>query len=75
MATTAAAIRDAMIAIVEALTPATHAGDRFHAHRELMPIREWAEANPGACLRRFSIRALGQPRSAVVSNKIGRAHV
>jgi hypothetical protein len=59
MATTGAAIRDAMIALVEAITPSTHAGDKFVAHREVQPFRDWADANPGGCLRRFSIRSTG----------------
>jgi hypothetical protein len=70
VATTGAAIRDAMIALVEAITPSTHAGDKFIAHREVQPLRDWAEANPGGCLRRFSIRSTGQPRPAPVSTTL-----
>ncbi len=68
MATTAAAIRDAMIALVEDITPATHAADKFHAHLEQADFRDWAQSNPGAALRRFSIRSLGQFEAALVSD-------
>jgi hypothetical protein len=68
MATTAPAIRDAMIALLEAATPTVHTGQPFRAYREHEDFREWAGKNPDACLRRFSIRYLGSMAPAAVSN-------
>jgi hypothetical protein len=68
MTTTAAAIRDAMIALVEGLTPTTLASDRFLAHREGLDFRTASEANPPACLRRFSIRTTGTVSPPTVTN-------
>lgn len=68
MTTTSAAIRDRMLTVVEAVVPASHSGQRFARHREEMDFRAWADANPAACLRRFSVRDLGDARPALVSN-------
>ena len=57
-----------MIVLVQALTPTTLSSDRFLAHREGGDLRTWAEAHPTACLRRFSIRNLGDCAPAVVSD-------
>ena len=68
MATTPGAIRDAMIALVAAIDPATHGHQPFRAHREQMDFREWAEANPSSCLRRFSIMFTGDREAPLVTN-------
>lgn len=68
MATTAGAIRDAMIALVTAITPAKHAGQKFLAHREQADFRTQSAASPGNCLRRFSIRNLNDRGAPPVTN-------
>lgn len=68
MTTTATAIRNSIEARIAALTPAVHAGQPFRAHRHERPIREWAEQNPSACLRRFSVRWVGPIPPALVTN-------
>lgn len=67
MATTAGAIRDAMLALVTAITPAKHAGQKFLAHREQSDFRTHSEKNPGGCLRRFSIRNLNDRGAPAVT--------
>lgn len=66
--TTPAAIRTAIAAIISGLTPTAHAGVRFVEHREESPIRDWAAANPGGCLRRFSCRWAGPLVPPTVTN-------
>jgi hypothetical protein len=69
MATTAAAVRDAMLTLVEAITPAVHAQTRFERWREQVDFRTWAEQHPDACLRRVSI-AYGNRSPAAVANTL-----
>ncbi len=66
--TTAAAIRDDIAARVAALVGLQHVRQRFVEHREERPIREWAIKSPGAALRRFSVRWLGEVRGPTVTN-------
>lgn len=54
MATTFETIRDAQIAVIQALTPSVQAGRLFIKHRE-GDFMSWVEANPKACWRRFQI--------------------
>lgn len=68
MATTAGAVRNQMISLVEDITPALHAATKIRAYREEQEFREWAMANPSACLRRFSIRFLGDTSQALVTD-------
>lgn len=68
MTTTAAAIRDAMISMTEDITPSAYTSDKFRVYREQLPFREWAEAHPNECLRRFSIRYTGSFTPSAVSN-------
>lgn len=60
--TSLAAIRDALVTAIKALTPTvstsvTHAGDGFvfAKDREVADFREWCELNPGACFRSYAI--------------------
>lgn len=69
MSTTAAAVRDAMLTLIEAVTPAIHAQTAFRRHREQAEFRAWAEQNPGACLRRVSID-YGDRQAAAVSTTL-----
>lgn len=65
--TTAAAIRSQMVTAIEAVVPVAMSGDRFlHAQHEV-DFDRWAEENPSASFRRFSVRfeAADQP---LVSN-------
>jgi hypothetical protein len=68
MTTTAAAVRDAMLTLVEAITPAVHAQTRFERFREQVDFRTWAEQHPDACLRRVSIRSTGDVTPPAVTN-------
>jgi len=70
MATTAGAIRDVMLAAVEAKTPTVESGTPFLAFREQVDFREWAAQHPDACLRRVSIRNLGSQEPAAVTNTL-----
>lgn len=56
--TTAAAIRDRIEDLIEAITPAVLAGDLFLRHRDESTFAAWVDANPTAALRRFSVRAV-----------------
>lgn len=67
MATTPSAIRNRMAALIIAITPAAHAGQKFQQHREEMPFRDMVEAQPRA-VRRFSIRNLGDTTQALVTS-------
>lgn len=66
--TTPTAVRDAIVAVIAGLTPTTAAGDRFIAHREETPVRDFAAANPGACFRRCSVRWVGPVTPPTVTN-------
>lgn len=68
--TTAAAIRAAMINLVEDIVPAIHSGTRFRAHREEMPVRAAYEAKPAGCLRRFSVRFMGSTEPPAVNDTL-----
>lgn len=52
MTTTFETIRDAQLAVIEALTPTQHADKKFLRHREQTEFMAWVEANPKACMRR-----------------------
>lgn len=68
MTTTSAAIRDRIVTVIEALVPTTQSNVRFRHHREEFDFRGWADGHPDACLRRFSVRDLGDAKPALVSN-------
>jgi hypothetical protein len=68
MTTTSAAIRNRMLTVIEAITPATDSSVAFRRHREEINFRDWADATPTGCLRRFAVRDLGDARPALVSN-------
>lgn len=68
MATTAGAIRDRMISLIEDITPAIHAGQKFRAHREESDFREASNGNPPGCLRRFSVTFGGDTTQALVTD-------
>jgi hypothetical protein len=56
MPTTFATIRDAQVALIEALTPTSMAGQKFRRHREAVDFMAWVEANPKSVHRKFEIR-------------------
>lgn len=66
--TTPSAIRSAVVAIVEGLTPATEARTGYVAHREEADFRDWCAENPAGCLRRFSARWVSPTRTPTVTN-------
>ncbi len=55
MPTTFATVRDQMVALLEAVTPARLAGQKLRRHRDPQPFPAWVEAHPEGCLRRFEI--------------------
>lgn len=66
-----ATIRAEIIARIEAIDPSTHGGSRFVPYTPDAALsddlRTWAEANPGACLRRFDVEAAGDTDEVAVS--------
>lgn len=56
--TTAAAIRDRIATLIEAITPSVLAADRFLRHRDEASFFAWVEGNPAGSLRRFQVRAV-----------------
>jgi hypothetical protein len=59
--TSAASIRDRIIALIEALTPTVLPSHRFRESRNEYggDFMRWAEANPVAAFRRFQVRDTG----------------
>jgi len=59
--TTSAAIRDLMATTLAAVTPESHAHVKFRQFREdhSSAFRDWCNANPQGCERKFSIRDRG----------------
>ena len=70
MASTAAAIRDRIKALVQALSPTSDAGVKFRSYRneDGGNFQDWAEANAPAALRRFQARDDGTEDPPEVSN-------
>lgn len=67
---TAAEARNDMRAEVQGLTPATDARQRYTPYREdAGPIRRFAEANPDAAYRLFSIRDVGRVDGPAVNDR------
>jgi hypothetical protein len=68
--TTAAEIRDRMIAVITALTPSAMTLPRFqlYQHEGAGDFLEWAQLQPAAALRRFSVRTVGEASEPLVSN-------
>jgi hypothetical protein len=68
---TMAAIRTEIIARIEAIAPSAMADVAFLPYVDDSAIsddlRTWAQANPGACLRRFDVEALGDTDEVAVS--------
>jgi hypothetical protein len=68
VATTPDAVIDQMIALIEDITPQVHAHLGFKAYRDEMDFREWAQANPAQCLRRFCVTFAGDTSQALVTS-------
>lgn len=66
--TTAYAIRALIATKIRECSPALATGVKFVEHLYEQPFREWADANPMACLRRFSVLELGVSEPPTVSN-------
>ncbi len=58
--TTAATQRDLMVTAIKALIPSHLSATRYQHHDQRADFRSWADANPGAAFRKFSIRDVGQ---------------
>ena len=69
-ATTAEAIRDRILTVIEALTPSICSADKFHRYRneDGADFQEWCEANPQSSLRRVQVRDTGNDAPPAVSN-------
>lgn len=67
---TAAAIRDRIYALLEAITPASLARDTFRRYRneDGADFSSWAEKNPAGALRRFQVRQVGDDGEPDVTN-------
>lgn len=67
---TAAAIRDQIYSLIEALTPTSLSADKFRRYRNELGARfeDDMEANPPAALRRFQVREVGDDGEPDVSN-------
>lgn len=63
-------IRDRIIALIEALTPTSLAGNPFRVSRDEhgADFQAWAEQHPAACLRRFQVIDDGTDDIPIVSN-------
>ena len=70
MTTTPRAIREAMVTLIESVTPAQHAAFLLRAHREAVPFRASCEAAAGGCLRRFSVRFAGASEPPLVNDTL-----
>jgi len=70
MATTAAAIRDRISALITALTPTSLSSDAFRETRNEYgaDFRRWAMANKEGALRRFQVRNKGDDETGTVTN-------
>lgn len=64
------AIRDRLLTLIESLTPTTLSGNKFLRYRAERDgnLVDWAEKNPGACLRRVSATETGEDEPPDVSS-------
>jgi hypothetical protein len=69
-ATTAAAIRDRIIAVIEALAPGPLASNPYIGSRNEYgaDFEDWARSNPDGAFRRFQVRDTGEQAPPEVSN-------
>lgn len=68
MATTVEAIRDNAISLIEALSPSLLSSVPMRRHRGEQSLDEWADANPAASLRVFSLLQTSDGEPPAVSN-------
>ncbi len=70
MASTAAAIRDRIKALIEALTPVSDSGVKFRSYRNegKGDFQDWAESLQSSAFRRFQARTEGTEDPPEVSN-------
>jgi hypothetical protein len=66
--TTYEAIRDEQLALIQALTPDSFAGEPFLEALDEIDFRVWADEHPD-CMRRFTIGPLEEEIPPVVSNQ------
>lgn len=72
--TSFAAIRDAQVAAIKAITPTVRSDIQFVPVLDETDIRSWSGGNPQAATRRFSIYWLGEEREGVIL-QAERVHV
>ncbi len=75
-ATTPESIRDRMIAVISALTPASDSGVPFRAYRNEggADFQRWADLNPSGARRRFQVRTAGLTSAPAVSDTLVEEH-
>lgn len=69
---TAEAIRDRIIALIEAFSPTSHSADKFRASRNEYgaDFADWCERNPSAAWRRFQVREVGDDETPETTSGI-----
>jgi len=67
--TTYETIRTDEIAAIAALTPGKLSSVRYRLHRNEEPLRDWAELNPQACFRVFTVQNLFDDEPPEVINQ------
>jgi hypothetical protein len=68
--TTKAAIRTAMLGVIDGLTSSIESRTKFIPWREDDDIRPWAEKNKAACTRRASVRFVGSTEPPAVNDTL-----
>lgn len=68
--TTAMTIRNTIAGLIEDISPSIHRQQKLRRHTEQLALRPWAEANPAACLRVFSVRFEGSTEPPAVNDTL-----
>ncbi len=63
--TTYAAVRGLQIAAITAIAPTSHSAETFKVALDEGNFRAWAESQPQACFRRFTVRYLSEDEPEV----------
>lgn len=75
MPTTAETIRTKQKGLIQSLNGSQLRAVKFREHTHRSDFREWAEDNPGACMRRFQINDLMTYESPLVSDMVEEQQV
>lgn len=68
MATTAETIRARMATLITSIVPAVHAAQRFIESQHVGVFQDVYDQNSASCLRRFSVRSVGDTSQALVTD-------